>query len=363
MNEAEHAINAGFNKTTSGVLTKNYTLGFVGKSLTSDNQNTYTFVITTNQIDRQNEVIQTRGIDTTGFMANPVALYLHDSYTIPIGTWKKIWIVTENGVDKMYGTMVFAFTGNPEIDEKANDIKALVDADVLRSVSISVRVTKSHTEKAPPEYVRMFDNYVIDTINVVDQCEMIEVSIVIIPANASALRVKAFELHDNKKLSDKQFEELIKVCDTMDTDNPNGGNIDKSGATLSAKNRDVIQKALDTLDAHDSAHKKAFNECRTHLKTLLNSQQQKPESEPDEDDKPAIDRKSLDDLVDAVADKVMKSMRKEFGREFQTLHNSIEKQNIHGGCDCNQEDKRSEDSKTYNINDLKKHFNKDQHAE
>lgn len=126
-------------------------------------------IITTSSIDRYNESIDTQGIDTTQYMNNPVVLYGHDYSGLPIGKTIKINQM-KNKIKAQFQLAVDEFPF-------AATVYAMIKSGYLNAVSIGGRV-KEWSE----DYKTIL------------QMEMVEFSVVSVPANPEALITgKSFE--------------------------------------------------------------------------------------------------------------------------------------------------------------------------
>lgn len=129
------------------------------------------FVLSDATPDRFGDIIETGGWDLENFKRNPVALFAHDK-TFPIGTWRDLRVDDK----ELRGNLVLAPKGT---SARIDEIRRLIDADILRAVSVGFRPLES----AP--------------INIKDpwggtrftKHELVEASLVAIPANANALAV------------------------------------------------------------------------------------------------------------------------------------------------------------------------------
>lgn len=119
-------------------------------------------VVTTSAEDRHGENILTDGIDTKRYMENPVVLYGHDYYGLPIGKTIKL---TEQK-NKMKARFQLA----TDILPFAKTVYDMVKAGYINAVSIGGIVK------------RWSDDY-----RTIEEMEMLEFSIVSIPANPEAL--------------------------------------------------------------------------------------------------------------------------------------------------------------------------------
>lgn len=181
-------------------MKKNLTKFFKTKASSIDESKfTATFVISDESVDRQGEIIKQDGWDFKNYLNNPVVLFGHDSYDLPIG--KTIDIKVEDG--KTLATIEFAAA----IYDKAATVFNMVKAGILNTVSVGF-INKEYLDGED------YDNYVL-TKN-----ELLEISIVPVPANPNAIVLAAKDgLIDKKdvgflvKAYEKELEGLRKLKD------------------------------------------------------------------------------------------------------------------------------------------------------
>lgn len=127
------------------------------------------FVLSDETPDRYGDVIAADGWALDNFKRNPIALFGHNS-SFPIGSWKDLHV--ENGA--LRGHLQLAPAGT---SERIDEIRKLVEAGILRAVSVGFLPVESRarSKTEPGElYVKQ---------------ELIETSLVSIPANPNALAV------------------------------------------------------------------------------------------------------------------------------------------------------------------------------
>jgi HK97 family phage prohead protease len=131
------------------------------------------FILSDETPDRLGDIISTEGWDTDAFKKNPVALFNHNS-NFPIGRWHDVRV--ENKA--LRGELELAAEG---ISARIDEIRKLVDAGILKAVSVGFRPSKSEPLNAadasffaPQRYLRQ---------------ELVECSLVSVPANPNALAV------------------------------------------------------------------------------------------------------------------------------------------------------------------------------
>jgi HK97 family phage prohead protease len=131
------------------------------------------FVLSDESIDRMGDVVSTAGWQTDAFKTNPIALFNHRS-DFPIGQWSDLGIKS----DALRANLTLAPEGtSPRIDE----IRRLVDAGILRASSVGFRALEH-------EPIKDASGSPTGGIRFVKQ-ELIEVSLVSVPANRNALAV------------------------------------------------------------------------------------------------------------------------------------------------------------------------------
>jgi HK97 family phage prohead protease len=125
------------------------------------------FVISTRGPDRDGDNINQRGWLLDNFKANPVVLWAHDYKALPVGK------ATEIGVrgDQLMATVQFV---PAEIYPLAETVFQMLKAGFLRATSVGFRPLKWHTRADGIDF---------------DQQELLEFSIVPVPANPEALIV------------------------------------------------------------------------------------------------------------------------------------------------------------------------------
>ncbi len=145
---------------------------------TSDSEELYPVTLSDGSVDRHGDTVSPDGWDLTAFKQNPVLLWGHDSRQPPIGTVKNVRV--ENG--QLRGEMKFASS------PRAKEGKALVDEKVLRTVSVGFKPVEWKIAEDRDDGDSWFP-----PVDFTKQ-ELLELSVVSVPANANALiDVKAHE--------------------------------------------------------------------------------------------------------------------------------------------------------------------------
>lgn len=151
------------------------------KESTEDN-GTFEFVASTSDVDRSGEVIDQGGWDLSFYKMNPILLWAHDYKMLPLGVCESVEVVKGKLIIK--GRFASA-AANPF----AQQVRKLYDEKILNAVSVGFIVKDAEG-------------------NTITSQELLEVSVVPVPANPMALTMrKATELAlDVEMLRVKGFE-------------------------------------------------------------------------------------------------------------------------------------------------------------
>ena len=135
----------------------------------------YTFVVSTPEIDRYGTIIVPSGIDYTAYLNNPVVLLNHDADELPIG---KCLGFAMNG-ENLEATLQLH-----RLTDDACEVADLVNAGYVKAVSVGIIPTEWEEKTIDGE-----------TITIYTKSELVEFSIVSIPANRQALLKKSTKIN------------------------------------------------------------------------------------------------------------------------------------------------------------------------
>ncbi len=129
----------------------------------------FEFVMSTDAPDRVGDIIETDGWSLARFKRNPIALFGH-AHDAVIGTWENVRV--EDGA--LRGRLKMARAGTSRL---VDEVRALLEQRILRAVSVGFMPLKSEPidEKDPFGGTRFVKS------------ELLETSVVSVPANADAL--------------------------------------------------------------------------------------------------------------------------------------------------------------------------------
>ncbi len=157
-----------------------------------DGQSVYGFRIASPAIDRDKEILDPAGMDAANYLKNPVILWGHDMDEV-VG---KAVNLRQTG-EGWEADIVFA----DAVSEKAREVKALVDGGFVSATSVRFRPIESEEgRRGIDPYHRKFTRW-----------ELLEVSLVSVPANPEALRVKS-----GRVLNGRNFSRLQQIKEMLD---------------------------------------------------------------------------------------------------------------------------------------------------
>jgi len=171
--------------------------------------------------DRQGDIVKVDGIDLSNYKKNPLVLWAHDSFALPIGKAVDMYVNGKNQLE-----MVFEFA-DAETYAFADTVYKLITKGFIKGVSIGARVKEA-------EWIKNDDNQIIGRLY--KALELLEVSIVPVPADSKAL-ITAVK---SGSMTDLEFEEVLaKSLDVpldLPTENTVSINTDGGVATKTLAN-------------------------------------------------------------------------------------------------------------------------------
>lgn len=150
----------------------------IKKAQNDENSFSMSFVASTDRADRYGDIINQQGWDLDAYNQNPVVLLNHDHGSLPIG----------KGSVKIGPQGLIIDVNFDMEDERSAEIAGKAKRGFLNAVSVGFAPLKSISRADLPESHFAFSK---SGGNYFDQAELLEVSIVTIPANADAVAIAA----------------------------------------------------------------------------------------------------------------------------------------------------------------------------
>ena len=226
-------------------------------------------VLSDSSLNRYGYRVLTAGLLLEAFLDNPVMLYMHfrdEGSPIwcdykAIGYWDDI---------KIEGDVLSAIPVFDKVDDLSKTIAGKYEAGTLRAASIGIRILATSSEK---EFLLPGQ-----TRETVTKAEIMEASIVDVPANANAVRL--YDRSTSVKLAAGMDSQGVPELKPFNPETMNfkpswsaflsflGVAQDKAESTeLSAENLDAIHAELERLKAENNTLKQANQDAETKLET------------------------------------------------------------------------------------------------
>lgn len=181
---------------------------FYEAEVTTNDKRTFNSIITSENIDRDGEILKSQGLDYSDFLKNPLIFYNHDYDSIPIGKCIKL-----NKFDT-YWTAEGQIATRPEwlqnTDFLPDSIWALMSKpnNILKGVSLGFIPIDSR--KPSKKDIEQYGNSIKRVIN---KYMLLEYSIVNLPCNPKALITY---VNDNaKSLSKNDIKKIFNIDETI----------------------------------------------------------------------------------------------------------------------------------------------------
>lgn len=150
---------------------------FVKAEQDNDNDNIFTFIASNSNEDRYNDVINTQNWDLSSYEKNPIILLNHNPLSLPIGKGK-----AEIKNDQLMVSIEFDME-----DELGSKIASKVKNGFMNAVSVGFKAKEAiKRNELPKEH-----KYYSETGTFFNKAELLEISVVTIPANSSAVAAKS----------------------------------------------------------------------------------------------------------------------------------------------------------------------------
>ena len=142
------------------------------KSASQSADDPMTFVLSDGTTDRMGDVLNPAGWELTNFRQNPIALWAHAS-SRPIGVWSDVVVRGK----QLIGKLNFAAKGTSSL---IDELRSLVEQRILKTVSVGFSPLEAEPIRDPKGNMTGW---------FFKSMELLEVSLVSVPANPSAISV------------------------------------------------------------------------------------------------------------------------------------------------------------------------------
>lgn len=210
-----------------------------------------TFILHDETVNTYGFRMLTSGGDLTAFRANPVMLYNHNDWEMPIGRWVNI---------RVEGTQILADADFDMGDKQAAEIARKVESGYISACSVGAWVKECSSD--PMTYLEG------QTEPTVTRWSLREASICNIPANHNAL---ALYDADGKRVQEVDYSTILQLTDIIPTHSSNTSMTKKINALLSLSDDATEEKVLETL----SDKLEQMTKLETRLSSLLEEKKER----------------------------------------------------------------------------------------
>ncbi len=181
------------------------------KAIDEENR-TVTAIGSKEVIDRDGDLLIVKGIDTKNYKKNPVVLLAHDHRGLPVGKSEKVWVSKSPDGDELKFKVEFA---TAEESPMADYAFRLYKGGFLNTFSIGFI-----PDYESIEYPRAGENNKSKEKlpnRILNRVELLEISVVPVPANPDALLASCKKAFEAGALTDNECLEIIKAYKAEDT--------------------------------------------------------------------------------------------------------------------------------------------------
>lgn len=234
------------------------------------------FVISTEDPDRDGDIVKANGIDLEDYQKNPVVLFAHDSRSLPIGVSLKVYKQA-----KQTKAVVMFFDDQIDNTGTSETIYRYVVAGGIKGASIGFRTIKARYPEAKEAEELGMGKYGV----IFEKIALLEWSVVTIPANQNALRSKGLSDANIKGLKDlgvvSEDEEELGIDDVLE-DDEQSKKLDEAIILLKAlsdrlnvideKVKDIESKMSDPVHkGSEQSDDNLYGDILTDIETAINS--------------------------------------------------------------------------------------------
>ena len=135
-----------------------------------DENGTFDVIISTEDTDRSGEIVKQTGWELTNYKNNPIVLWGHDYYSLPVGVCTDTYLTEKNGIAALGARGVFL---SADINPFAQQVRKLYEFGLGKGEGVGCTTSVGFIPKEFDENAR----------NTITKAELLEFSFVPIPAN------------------------------------------------------------------------------------------------------------------------------------------------------------------------------------
>src|ERR1700686_680785 len=137
-----------------------------------DQNGTFDVIISTEDTDRSGEIVKQNGWELKNYKNNPIVLWGHDYYALPIGVCNETYLTEKDGVPALGARGIFL---SADINPFAQQVRKLYEFGIGKGAGVGCTTSVGFIPKEFDENAR----------NTITKAELLEFSFVPVPANQS----------------------------------------------------------------------------------------------------------------------------------------------------------------------------------
>lgn len=150
---------------------KTFDFGAIEKARKAEKENgSFDVIVSTEHVDRSGEIVRQNGWDLTNYKNNPIVLWGHDYYALPIGICTETYMTTSDGVPALGAKGIFF---GADINPLAQQVRRMYDYGVKSGYNVGCTTSVGFIPK----------DFEPDNRSVIVKAELLEFSFVPVPAN------------------------------------------------------------------------------------------------------------------------------------------------------------------------------------
>lgn len=232
--------------------------------------NALVFTVSTNEIDRDGDVVDVHGLSADSYMRNPVFLYGHDYNSLPIGRTTRLHTQQDGDVQKLKARVEFT----PDSAYSAG--YSGITGQTVRRMYVKNFLNATSIGFTPLETQPLVDKRVGNPGNVYLRSDLLDISAVAVPANASALMERSID-PEYRTMLKSWARETIRICDGGSCSSASKGSDDDDDDVVYRVDEQVLAEELaravarydDSEDSEDS--EEIFRVDEDDLNAVLNA--------------------------------------------------------------------------------------------
>src|SRR3984957_17044246 len=135
-----------------------------------DENGAFDVIISTEDTDRSGEIVKQSGWELVNYKNNPIVLWGHDYYSLPVGVCTETYLTEKNGIPALGARGVFL---SAEINPFAQQVRKLYEFGLGKGEGVGCTTSVGFIPKEFDENAR----------NTITKAELLEFSFVPVPAN------------------------------------------------------------------------------------------------------------------------------------------------------------------------------------